>query len=219
MSQVWNVEIKYYIFTLFQLSNICNRLDELWEENKGEVTLFLWMSFLQDESVEFLSLQTPLDLSDVIKPRTRSYRKSVSQNDTDDEPASGAKLGATTSSIDASSDDRAMQDIASQDLLLPTILEYNKERIAQSFQTTLFTCQVCFSEKLGALCLQFSGCNHVYCKECMKGYFEVQINDGSVKCLSCPSDKCESQAYPAQVSSQILLDKHFYFCCFMVTLL
>ena len=62
------------------------------------------------------------------------------------------------------------------------------------------TLQVCFCERLGAICIQFSGCGHVYCKECMKGYFEVQINDGSVKCLECPSDKCESQAYPGQVS-------------------
>lgn len=102
-------------------------------------------------------------------------------------------------------DPRAIQDIASQELLLPTILEHDKMQREYLFRTTLFTCQVCFMEKLGELCMSFLGCDHVYCKECMKGYFEVQIDDGNVQGLSCPSDKCESQAHPAQVSFQILL--------------
>ena len=42
----------------------------------------------------------------------------------------------------------------------------------------------------------------------MKGYFEVQIRDGSVKGLTCPEDKCTSQASPAQVS-------HIYFSHFL----
>lgn len=39
----------------------------------------------------------------------------------------------------------------------------------------------------------------VSCKECLKSYFEVQIVDGAVNALSCPEDKCTSQASPGQV--------------------
>ena len=34
----------------------------------------------------------------------------------------------------------------------------------------------------------------------MRGYFEVQIQEGSVQSLTCPFDQCETQAHPAQVS-------------------
>ena len=97
-------------------------------------------------------------------------------------------------------DRRAHQDIASQDLVLRTILEYDRLQREAEFNRTLFTCEVCFSEKLGAVCSSFPDCNHVFCKECMQGYFEVQIADGNVKGLTCPADKCESQAHPSQVS-------------------
>ena len=65
----------------------------------------------------------------------------------------------------------------------------------------LLIAQVCFSEKLGSACIRFVGCDHVYCKECMKSYFEIQIADGTVKRLTCPEDECTSQASPGQVRS------------------
>jgi E3 ubiquitin-protein ligase RNF14 len=96
-------------------------------------------------------------------------------------------------------DPRAIQDVASQALLLPAIREYNTLEKIRMFNRTLFTCNVCFFEKLGELCIQFNECEHVFCKECMAGYFEVQINDGSVNALTCPFGKCDTQALPSQV--------------------
>ena len=40
----------------------------------------------------------------------------------------------------------------------------------------------------------------------MAGYFEVQIKEGAVKALTCPSDKCESQALPSQVKELVSSD-------------
>ena len=190
----------------------------------------MWTSFLKDDTVEFLDIHSPLDLSTVVpkKVLSKSLQRSDSRqgsdgqrqkSDTDFDAGDGAIATAaapstlfntstngdiTSGKLDPSDphDPRAIQDIASQDLLLPTILEHNKLQEDYEFKTTLFTCQVCFMEKLGALCLSFLTCDHVFCKECMKGYFEVQIQDGSVKALTCPSDKCESQAHPSQVINQ-----------------
>ena len=213
----------------FQLCELCKKLDEIWKENSGDVVLFMWTSFLKDDSIEYLRIESPLDLSTVVPKRVaaRSLQRSDSKQSTDSNQqnsnidqvavAKGATAGGaapstshnststngdiTSGDLDPSDphDPRAIQDIASQDLLLPTILEHNKLQEDYEFKTTLFTCQVCFMEKLGALCLSFLTCDHVFCKECMKGYFEVQIQDGSVKALTCPSDKCESQAHPSQV--------------------
>ena len=198
----------------------------------------MWTSFLKDDTIEYLGIESPLDLSTVVpkKVAARSLQRSDSKQSTDSNQQNantgqavateGATAGAaapctscntstngdiTSGDLDPSDphDSRAIQDIASQDLLLPTILDHNKLQEDYEFKTTLFTCQVCFMEKLGALCLSFLTCDHVFCKECMKGYFEVQIQDGSVKALTCPSDKCESQAHPSQVKPNSL--KHLVY--------
>ncbi len=187
----------------------------------------MWTSFLKDDTLDFLGIESPLDLCTVVPQRDLSSTHSKNSDSTAADSqgaaavvaanvASPVAAAATTAAStngdmtsgtgdldpnsDPSGDPRAIQDIASQERLLPTILEHNKLQEDYEFKTTLFTCQVCFMEKLGALCLSFLNCDHVFCKECMKGYFEVQIQDGSVKALTCPGEKCESQAHPSQVT-------------------
>lgn len=94
-----------------------------------------------------------------------------------------------------SADKRAIRQTCSSNLLE----NFNNDQCEIKFQKTYFTCFVCFSEKLGINCIKFNKCDHVFCNECMKGYFETLISDGNVKKLSCPQEKCESQAIPAQV--------------------
>ena len=62
-----------------------------------------------------------------------------------------------------------------------------------------FVCKVCFTDKQGSECMKFNKCNHVFCNECMKGYFESQISSGNIKSLTCPQDKCDSHALQTQV--------------------
>lgn len=132
--------------------------------------MFVWNTFLQDELFDFLNLSSPLELAKVVNPRKES------------------KL-----------DDRGIQDISSQDELPPVILDYNKQEKIRQFEKSSYTCKVCFCEKAGMYCTMFYDCDHVYCNDCMRDYFSIQINDGNVKGLECPDDKCESQAHPAQV--------------------
>jgi E3 ubiquitin-protein ligase RNF14 len=82
-------------------------------------------------------------------------------------------------------------------------LTYYSVFVPRLFKSTLFTCNVCFESQLGATCLQFLPCHHVFCNNCMKEYFLVQIKDGSVQCLTCPEDKCTSMALPFQVKTSI----------------
>ena len=202
---------------MLQLSQLCHRLDDVWEENKGDVILFLWMSFLKDEALGFLQITSPLDLSHVVasmKLKRAILQWQVTASKSDDlttKTVDGSELtpghsdsqikhkSSLTSSEQLTFDPRAIQDIGSQQMLLPAILEYDREQRLCVFKQTVYTCQVCFAEKLGDECLQFDGCGHVYCKDCMRAYFNVQIQDGSVQCLTCPYELCESQAHPAQV--------------------
>ena len=59
---------------------------------------------------------------------------------------------------------------------------------------------MCILERSGEVCLCFSPCDHVFCNECMTSYFNVQIREGCVKALTCPTKNCKSQAHPKQVS-------------------
>ena len=109
---------------------------------------------------------------------------------------------------DDSVDKRAVQDISTMDGLVSSLISYNQSEETRLFQTSFINCSVCFNEKFGDSCIQFPNCKHVFCKQCMKEYFTVQINDGSVKSLTCPEDKCETQADPALVKS--LVDEELF---------
>ena len=161
-----------------QLTQLCTKLDEIWDENKGEVILFLWTNFLQNDLLDYLDISCPLDLSNTVPCKTSSSADSEGAH---------------------SADPRAIQDILSQDMLLPAILDFNTKQSELKFSTELFTCNVCFSEKFGKQCLQFMQCQHVFCKDCLKSFFEIQIKDGNVQSLLCPEDGCDSAATQGQV--------------------
>ncbi len=159
------------MFTL-QLSKLCVHLDEIWKDNgAGCVVLFEWVQFLTEEVLVGLNIESPFPLQQVVQ-----------SNQADDDI-----------------DSRAFQDIASTPALVRYLMDHNNSEKERVFDTTYFECNVCFLERLGAKCIAFHPCSHVYCCECMSDYFKVQIGDGAVKALTCPSEKCTSQANPSQV--------------------
>ncbi|XP_072040514.1 E3 ubiquitin-protein ligase RNF14-like isoform X2 [Amphiura filiformis] len=203
-----------------QLSKLCAKLDDIWKENSNEVILFLWTQFLIDESLDILELSSPitLDTEELQRKRPSTSRqtsqdqdaaacdedatqKSASQARTDKkEEAATASVDPPTSTSSARTcDSRAVQDIASVPHLIPAIIDHDQAERQRAFNLAVYSCNVCFSEKQGSDCINFMGCDHVYCKECMKEYFKVQISDGNVKCLNCPETDCDSQALPSQV--------------------
>ena len=153
-------------------------MDTLWEESPFEVILFRWIQFLQEETLDTINISSPLILS--VKKKTTSN--------------------------DPSLDSRAVQDIASCTSLLDAILDFDLQERERVFQTNHYCCGVCFSEKIGAACIAFPKCEHVFCRECISEYFKVQIESGSVKALNCPETKCESQALPSQVKTLVSPD-------------
>lgn len=79
------------------------------------------------------------------------------------------------------------------------IKDYDRERSKTEFGRNIFTCNICFANKLGIRCTQFKPCDHVFCRDCISGYIEVRIQEGTVQSINCPEHKCESEAYPSQV--------------------
>ena len=50
------------------MSRLCRQLDALWAEQRGDVVLFRWLAFLQDEAFAFLQLDPAAIDIRVIKP-------------------------------------------------------------------------------------------------------------------------------------------------------
>ncbi|XP_031573827.1 E3 ubiquitin-protein ligase RNF14-like [Actinia tenebrosa] len=157
--------------TNFQLSELCKKLDAIWEEQgPGSVILFTWFQFLLDEAVGVLAIESPFT------PKfTRQTNKKFSV------------------------DERVVQDVASYHKMVAAILNFNETEKVRVFETSNFTCEVCFSEKPGLSSIKFHDCDHVFCNQCASEYFTVQIQSGASKALNCLASKCESQANPSQV--------------------
>ncbi|CAG2054788.1 unnamed protein product [Timema podura] len=90
----------------------------------------------------------------------------------------------------SSLDERAVLDIGPKTSVVQHLVDYNEARTLWEFEKTFYTCSICFSDKIGAQCTKFDKCHHVFCKECMTGYFEVRIKEGRVHSIKCPDEKC-----------------------------
>ncbi|TRZ03610.1 hypothetical protein DNTS_006127, partial [Danionella cerebrum] len=170
--------------TRVQITALCRRLDELWEENYGNVILFTWIQFLKEETLDHLRIMSPLE---------------IQSNGSQDQSQAGQRQAAVASGEKSKAqelDPRAVQEVDFKTDLLTLLLDFDGAQKEKVFNAKLFCCGICFSEKLGSDCLVFKECQHVYCKTCVKEYFEIQIKDGKVQCLHCPEPECTSMATP-----------------------
>ncbi|CAL8365652.1 unnamed protein product [Lota lota] len=189
--------------TRTQMSALCRRLDELWRENQGSVVLFTWVQFLKEEALDFLTITSPLVVrmgSKAAPERKRIQAKMRTE----------AQSSSSISSLPAASepDPRAVLVADPRADLLPQLLDFDEAQRQKVFDGRVFSCGICFLEKLGAACLCFKECQHVYCRDCMSEYFQIQIRDGNVRCLNCPEPKCSSLATPLQVKQ--LVDEELF---------
>uniref|UniRef100_A0A8C9W7E5 RBR-type E3 ubiquitin transferase n=1 Tax=Scleropages formosus TaxID=113540 RepID=A0A8C9W7E5_SCLFO len=178
-----------------QLMVLCRRLDELWLENQGSVVLFSWIQFLKEDVLNFLSIQSPLEVARALPERKKGE-------------ASMTKEALTERGKKKPLDSRAIVEVDPRADILPQLLDFDEAQRQKAFEGKVFSCGICFTEKLGSSCLCFKECSHVYCKACMSEYFQIQIRDGNVQCLNCPEPKCKSVATPSQV--KLLVDEELF---------
>ncbi|XP_040006892.1 E3 ubiquitin-protein ligase RNF14 [Xiphias gladius] len=217
-SPVFTLSSKW--MTRAQMCSLCRRLDELWEENQGFVILFTWIQFLKEEALEFLNIQSPLE---VIRggskasgerrktdPAATALTQCGSHSENAEEKKREVKKEKSEPQLSPPSqvDPRAVLLMDPRADLLPQLLDFDEAQRQRVFDSKVFSCGICFVEKLGSNCLCFKECQHVYCKACMTEYFQIQIRDGNVQCLNCPEPKCTSLATPLQVKQ--LVDEELF---------
>lgn len=96
-------------------------------------------------------------------------------------------------------DPRVIKNIHAFSSRLRFVLDDNKAQNEKEFQNTFFPCGICLEEKVGGDCLRFFACGHVYCRECLGGYFTSQIESRAVQFMLCPDPKCKKLAIPNEV--------------------
>ena len=164
------------------------------------------MQFLKEETLAYLNIVSAFELT---MGSQKKVQRRMAQASSNTELDFG---GATGSDIDQEEvvDERAVQDVESLSSLIQEILDFDQAQQIKCFNSKLFLCNICFCEKLGSECMYFLECRHVYCKACLKDYFEIQIRDGQVQCLNCPEPKCPSVATPGQVKE--LVEAELFAC-------
>ncbi|KAJ1358030.1 hypothetical protein KIN20_016334 [Parelaphostrongylus tenuis] len=64
------------------------------------------------------------------------------------------------------------------------------------FKSHCHECEVCFDIKPGPESVKFSPCSHIFCKDCVRSYFQSRLSEQQVAPLSCLSNDCLS--YPSE---------------------
>lgn len=155
--------------TPWEISFLCQKLDEMWEENQGSEILFLWLLFLQNNLFNFLGIQDFLDVSFMHLIRT----------------APGDRI---TFNLTRLSDPRAINGALCLDLK-KLLISYDREQHRKQFENNFYTCHICCEEHRGSHCIELKNCGHVYCRSCMKEYVHIKINE-HIKIISCPTLDC-----------------------------
>ena len=78
--------------------------------------------------------------------------------------------------------------------------------VENSFYLDEFECEICFETKGGIECHRMSNCEHVFCTDCVSGYFESKIQDGDTS-FTCPNTNCGEVISQRDIQIHVERDK------------
>ncbi|XP_028841640.1 E3 ubiquitin-protein ligase RNF14-like [Denticeps clupeoides] len=162
-----------------QLSTVRKHLGELWQDSGGGVVLFSWFQFLREDLLNLLSIDSRLEIHCPELP------DDVANNEESHQPQASPITGPTGP------------------LLWQELVRYNEECKQKEFAGHVHDCEICFTQKYGLECHRFTGCGHVFCKECICDLMSIHIKEGRVSMLTCPAVDCTSVVTPLQVKELV----------------
>lgn len=174
---------KYHLavnwLTPWQVSLICQKLDELWEENEFNEILFVWQKFLKNELSSFLDLKDTLDTSYLfelfLQPNNQFLLDVLEWRD------SRVVYGG----LDVNP--------------IKRLLDYNELGDTLQFDNNIQECGICFTTHFGKMCYKVKPCDHVFCKDCAQQYLAMKINEHNVKDIKCPAYDCKVSLQSSQI--------------------
>ncbi|KXN83641.1 E3 ubiquitin-protein ligase itt1 [Leucoagaricus sp. SymC.cos] len=70
---------------------------------------------------------------------------------------------------------------------------------AQQFSQATYDCSICLTSRKGSLCIQLSGCNHIFCRACLNDFWASAITDGNLSRVGCAEVECVKAKREAKV--------------------
>lgn len=155
--------------TPWEMSFVCQKFDEMWQENQGNEILFLWLSFLQNDIFNFLNIWESLDISFLHLIHTSQDKDMLRLAQLSDPRAQNGAL---------------LLDIKQ------LLISYDKKQHKAQFDKNFYTCYICFEEHIGLNCIELQNCGHIYCVGCMKKHVRIRIIEYNTVIL-CPTIDCK----------------------------
>ncbi|KAI1292114.1 E3 ubiquitin-protein ligase RNF14 [Halotydeus destructor] len=178
--------------SLRDLSSLCGKLEEIWVTSNSEI-LFTWFSFLQDEALSYLQFDS-LDISHLIREPKFPKESAKLQF----KPLVHGGIGKY--------DGRAIYSHPGIELV-NKLLAYNDYRREELYKNEWLRCNICMTHNKGHESISFH-CNHTTCKECLSGFFRVQIREGNIHGLKCPEFKCSTLATTDLIASLVTEEEY-----------
>ncbi|PGH31730.1 E3 ubiquitin-protein ligase RNF14 [[Emmonsia] crescens] len=95
-------------------------------------------------------------------------------------------------SFDLSSDPEA-PFVLSRDLKV-ALMDFDMQTQREKFEQGTFECGVCLEPKKGAICHRMLLCSHVFCVNCLQGFYNTCIKEGDVDKVKCLTPNCGSDS-------------------------
>uniref|UniRef100_A0A1E1XD30 RBR-type E3 ubiquitin transferase n=1 Tax=Amblyomma aureolatum TaxID=187763 RepID=A0A1E1XD30_9ACAR len=179
--------------TMKELEKLCQALDNCWWQDPHAVVLYRWMTLLETEAGDILGLTSSHSLAPLFKElahlrgnfRAARWKRCLTYR--------GYKRY----------DARCFKEMMDPRSLATLLTEFNSKEKRRLFNLQWIACQVCLSTKLGSEFELVLGCDHAFCRECLREHFRIQIESGSASQLRCPQEKCTTQVLPTQVKSLV----------------
>ncbi|KAF1930507.1 RWD-domain-containing protein [Didymella exigua CBS 183.55] len=70
------------------------------------------------------------------------------------------------------------------------LLVFNQSAKQHAFEKGTYECGVCLDPKKGTWCHQMGECRHVFCIDCLQGYYNNAIMTGNIDDVKCPNFSC-----------------------------
>nr|XP_037276940.1 E3 ubiquitin-protein ligase RNF14-like isoform X2 [Rhipicephalus microplus] len=180
--------------TIKELEQLSQALDRSWAQDPFTVVLYRWMNLLDTEASDILQLKSSHSLVPLFKElsRLRTF------------PFRRPRLKKCYRYHGwGHTDIRIFKEAVDPQTLATFLTEYNSQEKRRLFDLQWLTCQVCLTSKQGCDFELMIGCDHPFCRDCLREHFRIQIESGCASQLRCPQEKCTTQVLPTQVKALV----------------